>query len=56
MLKNLQEALGSQETVLMSMDVRAPKKEIEQTQQILQEAQKAHNSQDIRATEEPAVQ
>ncbi len=42
-LKNLQEAAGSQETVLTSVDVLACKVEIEQTQQMLQESQKAHN-------------
>jgi hypothetical protein len=42
-LKNLQEAAGSRETVLRSIDVTARKVEIEQTQQMLQEAQKAHN-------------
>jgi hypothetical protein len=42
-LKNLQEAVGSQETVLTSVDVTACKVEIEQTQQMLQEAQKAHD-------------
>jgi hypothetical protein len=42
-LKNIQEAAGSQETVLMSVDVTARKVEIEQTQQMLQEAQKAHH-------------
>jgi hypothetical protein len=42
-LKNLQEAAGSQETVLTSVDVTACKVEIEQTQQMLQESQKAHN-------------
>jgi hypothetical protein len=42
-LKNLQEATGSQETVLTSVDVTARKVEIEQTQQMLQESQKAHN-------------
>jgi hypothetical protein len=42
-LKNLQEAAGSQETVSMSVDVTARKVEIEQTQQMLQESQKAHN-------------
>jgi hypothetical protein len=42
-LKNLQEAAGSKETVLTSMDVTACKVEIEQTQQMLQESQKAHN-------------
>ncbi len=42
-LKNLQEAVGSRETILTSVDVMAGKVEIEQTQQMLQEAQKAHN-------------
>jgi hypothetical protein len=42
-LKNLQEAAGSWDTVLTSVDVTARKVEIEQTQQMLQEAQKAHN-------------
>jgi hypothetical protein len=42
-LKNLQEAAGSQDTISMSPDVRACKVEIEQTQQMLQEAQKAHD-------------
>jgi hypothetical protein len=43
-LKNLQEAMGSQETVSTNVDVMACKVEIEQTQQMqLQEAQKAHN-------------
>jgi hypothetical protein len=42
-LKNLQEAAESQDTVSMSADVMAHKVEIEQTQQMLQEAQKAHN-------------
>jgi hypothetical protein len=42
-LKNLQEAAGSQDTVSMSVDVTACKVEIEQTQPMLQEAQKAHN-------------
>ncbi len=42
-LKNLQEAAGSQDTVLASIDVTARKVEIEQTQQMLQEAQKAHD-------------
>jgi hypothetical protein len=43
MLKNLQEAAESQDTVSMTVDVTACKVEIEQTQQMLQEAQKAHN-------------
>jgi hypothetical protein len=42
-LKNLQEAAESRDTVLMSVDVTACKVEIEQTQQMLQEAQKAHD-------------
>jgi hypothetical protein len=42
-LKNLQEAMGSQDTVSTSVDVTAHKVEIEQTQQMLQEAQKAHD-------------
>jgi hypothetical protein len=42
-LKNLQEDAGSQETVSTSIDVTARKVEIEQTQQMLQESQKAHD-------------
>jgi hypothetical protein len=42
-LKNLQEATESQDTVSTSVDVTARKVEIEQTQQMLQEAQKAHD-------------
>ncbi len=42
-LKNLQEVAGSQDTILASVDVTARKVEIEQTQQMLQEAQKAHD-------------
>ncbi len=42
-LKNLQETAGSRETVSTSVDVMARKVEIEQTQQMLQEAQKAHD-------------
>ena len=42
-LKNLQEASESRDTVSTSVDVTARKVEIEQTQQMLQEAQKAHN-------------
>jgi hypothetical protein len=42
-LKNLQEAVGSQETILTSMDNTACKVEIKQTQQMLQESQKDHN-------------
>ncbi len=43
-LKNLQEAVGSQETVSTDVDVTACKVEIEQTQQMLQESNKAHNN------------
>jgi hypothetical protein len=45
-LKNLLEAAGSQDTVSanVDVDVQARKVEIEQTQQMLQEAQKAHNN------------
>ncbi len=42
-LTNLQDATESQDTVSMTVDVTARKVEIEQTQQMLQEAQKAHN-------------
>jgi hypothetical protein len=42
-LKNLQEVTDSRDTVLTSVDVTAHKAEIEQTQQMLQEAQKAHD-------------
>jgi hypothetical protein len=42
-LKNLQEAVGSQETIATSVDVTARKVEIDQIQQMLQESQKAHN-------------
>ncbi len=42
-LKNLQETTESRDTVSTSVDVTACKVEIEQTQQMLQEAQKAHN-------------
>ncbi len=42
-LKNLQEAAESRDTVLMSVDDTACKVEIEQTSQMLQEAQKAHD-------------
>jgi hypothetical protein len=41
-LKNLQEAAESWDTVLTTVDVTARKVEIEQTVQMLQEAQKAH--------------
>jgi hypothetical protein len=42
-LKNLQEAAESWDTVSRSVDVTARKVEIEQTSQMLQEAQKAHD-------------
>ncbi len=42
-LKNLQEAAGSQDTISASVDITTHKVEIEQTQQMLQEAQKAHD-------------
>ncbi len=42
-LKNLQEAAESWDTISTSVDVTAHKVEIEQTSQMLQEAQKAHN-------------
>jgi hypothetical protein len=42
-LKNLQEAVDSRDTVLANIDIQARKVEIERTQQMLQEAQKAHN-------------
>ncbi len=42
-LKNLQEASEPQDTVLTSVDVAACKVEIEQTTQMLQESQRAHN-------------
>jgi hypothetical protein len=42
-LKNLEEAAESLDTVSTSIDVTARKVEIEQTQQMLQEAQKAHD-------------
>ncbi len=42
-LKNLQEATESRDTILTSVDVMARKVEIEQTTQMLQEAQKAHD-------------
>jgi hypothetical protein len=42
-LKNLQEAAESRDTILTSVDVMACKVEIEQTSLMLQEAQKAHD-------------
>ncbi len=42
-LKNLKEAAESRETVSTTVDVTARKVEIEQTQQMLQETQKAHD-------------
>jgi hypothetical protein len=43
MLKNLLETAGSMDTVSMDIDVTARKVEIEQTQQLLQDFQKAHD-------------
>jgi hypothetical protein len=43
MLKNLLEAAGSRDTVSTSIDVTVCKMEIEQTQQLLQDFQKAHD-------------
>jgi hypothetical protein len=42
-LTNLQEAAESRDTISTSVDVQARKVEIEQTTQMLQEAQRAHN-------------
>jgi hypothetical protein len=42
-LKNLLEAAGLRYTVLMDVDITACKVEIEQTQQLLQDFQKAHD-------------
>ncbi len=42
-LKNLQEAAESWDTISASMDVTARKVEIEQMSQMLQEVQKAHD-------------
>jgi hypothetical protein len=42
-LKNLLEAAGLRDTVLTDVDIQARKVEIEQTQQMLQEAQKTHD-------------
>ncbi len=42
-LTNLLEAAGLRDTVLTDVDVQACKVETEQTQQMLQESQKAHN-------------
>jgi hypothetical protein len=42
-LKNLQKAAESRDTISTSVDVTACKVEIEQTSQMLQEAQKAHD-------------
>jgi hypothetical protein len=43
MLKNLLDTAGSQDTVSMTVDITARKVEIEQTQQLLQDFQKAHD-------------
>ncbi len=42
-MKNLLKTVGSQDTILTKVDVQAHKVEIEQTQQMLQKAQKAHD-------------
>ncbi len=42
-LKNLLEAAGSRDTVSTDVDVQARKREIEQTQQLIQESHKAHD-------------
>ncbi len=42
MLKNILETIGSRDTVSMTVDVTASKVEIEQTQQLLQDFQKAY--------------
>jgi hypothetical protein len=42
-LKNLLKAAGSKTTILLDDDADARKLEIEQTQQMLQEAQKTHD-------------
>ncbi len=42
-LKNLLKAAGSKDTVLLDVDIQAHNVEVEQTQQMLQESQKAHN-------------
>jgi hypothetical protein len=52
-LKNLLDALGSKDTVLLDVDVQAFKGKIEQIQQILQEFQKAHNEAIAKAYEQP---
>ncbi len=43
MLKNLLEAAGLRDTVSTDADITARKVEIEQTQQLLQDFQKAHD-------------
>ncbi len=43
MLKNLQKPAGAKTTVLSKDDVEVRQLEIEQTQQMLKKAQKAHN-------------
>jgi hypothetical protein len=51
-LKNLQETAESQDTVSTSVDVTACKVEIEQTSQMLQEAQKAHDKATVKSYEQ----
>jgi hypothetical protein len=52
-LKNLLEAAGSQDTISLNVDVQAGKVEIEQTQQMLQEAQKVHDKAIAKTYEQP---
>jgi hypothetical protein len=49
-LKNLLNATGPQDTILANVHVQACNVEIEQTQQMLQEAHKAHGRQSLRHT------
>jgi hypothetical protein len=42
-LKNILEAAGSRDTILTDVDIQACMVEIEQTQQLLQEFQNAHD-------------
>jgi hypothetical protein len=51
-LKNLQEASEPQDTVLTSVDVAACKVEIEQTTQMLQESQRAHDKANAKSYEQ----
>jgi hypothetical protein len=51
-MKNLQEATESQDTNLTSVDVTARKVEVDQTHQMLQEAQKAHDKAIVKSVEQ----